>query len=198
VESQTVQDNAPFKPNKGNLTWQRNAPGQITLNSIFAAMVGVLIALAIQDSIPDGYKISELGLLVLAFLFFAISAEQTTNALDENDVRKYVYYMIHYNAGVILTGVSVAIIIYAHFNRWLSCHLYQLFPSFYLTYVPLILFFAALTVALLFHWIKDFFWFFRTSTDKIEDYLDELEDKVKPEYDRSLLMGLYCKWKKLL
>jgi hypothetical protein len=30
-------------------TWQRNAPSQITLNSIFAALVAVLIAIVIQD-----------------------------------------------------------------------------------------------------------------------------------------------------
>ena len=74
-------------------TWQKNAPSQVTLNSIFAGMVGILIALVIPDSIADGFKFFVLTSLILAFLLFAISAEETTNAVDENDIQKYVYYM---------------------------------------------------------------------------------------------------------
>ena len=160
-------------------------------------MDGVLIALVIQDSIPDGYKIFELGCLILAFLFFAKSAEQTTNALDENDVRKYIYYLLWYNAGVILTGFSIAIIVYAHFNSWLSCYLYQLIPALYLTQWPMIAIFSTLTVIALFHWMNDFYWFISGDKTEIETYIDELEDRVKPELIRTWLMKKYYKWKKL-
>jgi len=91
-------------------TWQKNAPSQIVSNSIFAALAGVLIVFSIQDtSLRNLFKFSDLILSTLSFLVFAISAEQSVIALDEKDVKKYVYYLLWYNLGVIFLGASVAI-----------------------------------------------------------------------------------------
>jgi hypothetical protein len=183
-------------------TWQKNAPSQITLNSIFAAMVGVLIVIAIQDStISDHYKFVVLALLIFAFLFFAISAEQTTNALDERDAKKYVYYMIWYNAGVILTGVSISLIIYTHFSCKLSIYLWQHLPLigylFAKSELPIIVSFIVSTSILLIHWIDDLRWLLFVKNSSMIQYLNELEDKSEPVSDPSMLMKIYYKWKKI-
>jgi len=177
-------------------TWQKNAPSQITLNSIFAALGGVLIAVVIQDKdISNILKFVELVLLFLAFLFFAVSAEATTNALDEKDVKKYVYYMIWYNFGVVLIGASITIIIYAHFADRISCFISRFLPIFGASIWPVIITFLIVFIILLSHWLQDIRWLLFARKVEFSKYLDELEDRVEPESDPSCLMKLFYKCK---
>jgi hypothetical protein len=111
-QSQEMSGRGPEK------TWEKSVPPQIILNSIFAALSGVLIALAISNSVPPDLKtLAGLLLALLSFLLFAMSAEGTTNAYDEKDVRKYVYYLLLYNVGVVCVGFAIAILVADHFLR---------------------------------------------------------------------------------
>ena len=49
-----------------------------------------------------------------------MSAEGTTNAYDEKDVRKYVYYLLFYNLGVVFIGSAIAILVGVHFVEHLG------------------------------------------------------------------------------
>lgn len=173
-------------------TWQKNAPSQITLNSIFAALAGVLIVLAIEDSsIPNRPKFIELVLLIFSFLFFVISAEQITNALDEKDVKKYVYYMLWYNLGVILIGFSLSIEIYSHFVQSI-----MIFLSPYGTRWEIRIAFFIVSSILLSHWIYDTWWLLSKKGEEFNAYFDELEDKMAPKSDPSYLMKKFYNHKK--
>ena len=171
-------------------TWQKYAPSQIILNAIFAALVGVLIPLIILDHVNNYCKLIDLGLLVWSFVLFALSAEQTVNSLDENDVQKYVYYMLWYNLGVILLGAAFAIEIYAHFASAITRHINVPLPLLWLSLI-------FLTILLLWRWIYDFFWLICIGRDKFLVYLDELEDRAEPRPEPSCLMRVFYKRKKL-
>jgi hypothetical protein len=74
-------------------TWQKSAPAQITLDSIFAALAAIWITIAIADNIHTKLKFFEILCSLFSFFLFAASAKGTTNAYDERDVVKYVYYL---------------------------------------------------------------------------------------------------------
>jgi hypothetical protein len=102
----TESDNGGKYVPAPDTTWQKNAPSQIVLNSIFAALAGILLGLSLQDpSAGTWHKLVELTFSLFSFLLFARSAEGTTDALDEKDVRQFVYYLLWYNLAVILLGV---------------------------------------------------------------------------------------------
>jgi len=108
-------------------TWEKSAPSQIILNSIFAALSAVLVTIVIGDSLPPDLKywenkckFVELLLALFSFFLFAMSAEGTTNAYEEKNVQKYVYYLLFYNVGVIFIGSAVAILVGAHFVEHLG------------------------------------------------------------------------------
>ena len=113
-------------PRSPETTWEKNAPSQIVLNSIFAALDGALIVIIIQDPTASGTQFLSLALLVLSFFLFAVSAEKCVVALDERDVHKYAYYMLPYNLGVISGGIAIEILAHARFDAtvesWLTPH----------------------------------------------------------------------------
>lgn len=175
-------------------TWLKNASAQITLNSIFAAFVGVFIALATTDNaLSELYKLQfiEICLLLISFVMFALSAECTLDALDEKDVKKYVYYMLWYNIAVILLGISMAILIYAHFFAALKKYISPAHP--WITYVIFILFF----LVLFWKWFNDTWWLIRATNKKMTAFLDELEGKTEPKSNPSCLMRKFYESKDL-
>jgi len=91
--------------------WIKNAPSLIVVNSIFATLAGVLLAFVLQD-----HCLTKLfpcvWLFAMSFFLFALTSEGITTAIDEDDVRRYVFLMIPYNIGVILLLVGVAVLIY--------------------------------------------------------------------------------------
>lgn len=56
------------------------------------------------------------ALLVVAFLLFAHAAEAITDALDYDDVDRYMTSMVEYNLGVISLLVCLALILF--FNKY--------------------------------------------------------------------------------
>jgi hypothetical protein len=70
-------------------TWQKNAPSQIVLDLIFAALAALWITVALQEHPYVAIKVLELTSTLLSFFFFAISAEGTVTAYDEKDVIKF-------------------------------------------------------------------------------------------------------------
>jgi hypothetical protein len=177
-------------------TWQKNAPSQIVLDSIFAALAAVLIGFSVQ--LPGTWhKFLELVSSLLAFVLFARSAEGTTTALDERDVRQYVYYLLWYNLAVILLIIGLGLLLYSYF----STHFLSFLHRYYFTFsmdqlqrsiaVIFIIFFGFL---LPYSWIRDCLWLILVKKGTFSTYLAELEDAVDPEPAPSLLCKFFYRY----
>jgi len=91
--------------------WVKNSPTAIVVNSIFAAIAGILFVFVLQDT---HLSCSEWWYMSLPFLFsfflFSWTAERMTDAIDKKDTRKYVAYFLPYNIGVILLFFGICLI----------------------------------------------------------------------------------------
>jgi hypothetical protein len=177
-------------------TWQKNAASQIVLDSIFAALSAVWVTIALgEDPRKDIHtllKFVEVVCALFSFFLFAISAEGSTNAYEEKDVVKFVYYLLWYNIGVILIGGAIGLLIYAHFQE----HFVNVAGSILWSIPPRILrhsiemvYFLSFSV-LLWRWIHDSCWLLFASKQKFTEYLDELEDRGTPTPEHHRLMRL--------
>jgi MFS family permease len=187
-------------------TWEKSAPSQIILNSIFAALSAVLVTLVISDSLPADlkywetkFKFAELLLALFSFFLFAMSAEGTTNAYDEKDVRKYVYYLLFYNLGVVFIGFALAIFVGAHFvehlGHFLRTNVYTLSQRAAQNIIVAI--YVPMFVALQWNWLRDAHWLCCSSDAEFHRYLQELEDEVQPQPDPTCLMKLFYRRRNL-
>ncbi len=179
-------------PRAEEKTWEMNAPSHIALNSIVAALSGALIVLIVQGPEATKWEFLSLVLLTGSFFFFAISAEQTVNALDERDVKKYVYYMLLYNLGVILLGVAIELLAYAHFNPWVLARL----PSWFSPVVAWV--WLVLPAFFLWTWIKDSKALLCASKEDFDAWLRELEDEQKAVPEHSVFMRTFYNIRKRL
>jgi hypothetical protein len=165
-------------------TWQRNAASQIVLNSIFAALAAVWITIAVQPDPKNPsitIKVLEVILSLASFFLFATSAEGSTNACEEKDVIKYVYYMLWYNVGVILIGIAIGLFLLQRFRHHFASFSYGLIFIIYLAY-------TGVFAALLWSWIRDSIWILWTDGAVFQDYLKELSDGKKPERSHGCVM----------
>jgi hypothetical protein len=177
-------------------TWERNAPTQVVLDSIFAALAGVLIVTSVQD-VNSGtwHRFIELLFSFCSFVFLARSAEGTTTAMDERDVDKYVYYLLWYNVGVVLLIWSLAILIYGYFSlhffafcsRFISCSWIEpvtLSLSLGISYFILFLMVVPKD------WLSDVWWIITQRQDGYSAYINELRDVSPPEPDPPRILRL--------
>jgi hypothetical protein len=176
-------------------TWQKSAPAQITLDSIFAALAAIWITIAIADNIHTKLKFIEILCSLFSFFLFAVSAEGTTNAYDERDVLKYVYYLLWYNIGVLLIGAAMGALIFAHFSghllRFVGDGLWYLPPLVIESLITMV--YIAFFVVLLWNWIRDARWILWTDEASFDAYLKELTDEADPEPNRHWLMKVVFK-----
>ena len=104
--------------------------------------------------------------LVISFFLFVLVSEQITTAMDEKDVRRYVFILLLYNLGVLALFVGLAVLIFIR---------YKISPWFTLSIFPFIYY----------PWIHDFYWIlnpFRNKKlkHKLSDYLKELTGEIFP------------------
>ena len=175
------------------------------MNSLFAALSAVLITIVATDSLPrelkyweNKYKFVDLLFTLFSFFLFAMSAEGTTNAYDEKDVRKYVYYLLLYNLGVIFIGSAIAVVVAAHFLQHLGRFVQPLL--WFLNERSLLILVAAVYflgfVVLQGHWIEDVRWLLFSSSEEFVRYLKELTDEVEPEAAPTRFMKLFYRCRK--
>jgi hypothetical protein len=170
--------------------WEKNAPSQIVLNSIFAALDGALIVIVLQDrEATSGSHLLSLFLLVVSFFFFAVSAEKTVVALDERDIKKYAYYLLPYNLGVICGGVAVELITYLRFGNTVHVRLVPCF-GVYSSWISGLLWLGT-PVIFMWIWIHDAYWLVSCKQHDFDAWLEELEDKRSTKPDHTPLMKLF-------
>jgi uncharacterized protein len=163
-------------------TWQKNAPSQIVLNSIFAALAALWISVVLLEHPHILIKAVEVTFALFSFFLFAIAAEGTVRAYDEMDVIKYVYYLLWYNVGVILLGNAIGLVILVHFYQ----HFFQpptSFPQWLLLLLSAIVYLSAASL-LLWRWIHDAGWLLFISNAEFYTYCDELCAIRTPVLDR--------------
>jgi len=169
-------------------TWQKNAPSQIVLNSIFAALAALWITVTFQEHPYLLIKALEVIFALLSFFLFAISAEGTVTAYDEQDVVKFVYYLLWYDVGVILLGNAIGLVILVHFQQRISTELPSVSPPWLWT-ISVAIYLLALVV-LQWRWIDDARWLLCASDAEFDTYCDELADRKQPASDRRPFMRL--------
>jgi hypothetical protein len=130
-----------------------------------------------------------------------MSAEGTTNAYEEKDVRKYVYYLLSYNLGVIFIGFAIAILVGVHFVEHLGNILTWTSLGALSQRAAEISAILALFVIDIFvlqwNWLCDAWWLCRSSDADFRGYLQELEDEVEPRAAPTRLMKLFYKRRNL-
>src|ERR1700733_15268879 len=175
---------------KVDTTWQKNAASQIVLDSIFAALAALWITVAYQDGSSTAFRFIQVLLSLLSFFLFAVSAEGTTTAYDEKDVLKFVYYLLWYNVGVVLIGISIGFFIYLHFDYHIVNYFGSLMGPFgrYASRVSVPVAYWLSLMVLLWNWIRDVKWIIFSSAEEFRDYLKELNDGKTPEPERRWIM----------
>jgi hypothetical protein len=175
--------------------WKEHAFSMTTLYSILTAMVGILLAVIITDKEMINCWYCPISLLSLSFIFFVWGIEKLSDALDEDDVDKYLAWFLSYNAGVIAMFFGIADYIYLHYHLCFS--VYCADGKFCINgFWSLIPFIVALIASK--KWIKDSFNLIFDNNNKYDTYRDELLGITSPDEDRDCLMVFHGKVRKLL
>ncbi len=110
-------------------------------------------------------------------------------ALEERDVKKYAYYLVPYNLGVISTGAAIEVMMYSRFDSAIQARLAQYFGVFS-RWVSLLIWLVAAFIFLRI-WICDVCWLFFARKESFERWLKELEDEHNPVLDHTWLMRMF-------
>lgn len=144
-----------------NQPWKESANSLLVLYSILAATCAVFIVVIFTETSSIGHCwYIPLPILVASFWLFIFSAEGITDALEGNDVHKYVAVIFLYNIAVILLITGISSMIYLKFFFSNSC-------SF-----KVLIFF--LVLGLIFHWLSDAFYLLFDSNNVHKDYIKSL------------------------
>jgi len=103
---------------KENVPWKKNAESVLVVYTILAAIGGILIIFLLTDptTFHDYWWLILIPLVFAVFLFI-YSAEQITDALDEDDVQKMLYIFLLYNIAVVLLIFGLIAIIYFKISK---------------------------------------------------------------------------------
>jgi len=156
------------------IPWRDSLPFVSTYYSILAAMAGAILALAIGDQeIKDTWYLP-VGLLALSMIFFIWGHEKCVDALDEDDVDKYLAWLLIYNLGTVAMFFGIATYIVLHYR-----------PPWAIFVVILIL-----AVIASWKWLCDIRYLLFQGEAEYEAYRGELLGKRQPEKDPDVLMHI--------
>ena len=157
------------------IPWKDNSSFATTFYSILTAMVGAIMALAIGDQEITKRWYWPIGLFFISVVFFILGIEKYGEAVDEDDVDKYLAWLLAYNIGTIAMFVGIATYIGFHYHLRLSTFL------------------AILVIAFIASskWLMDTFFLLFKNEESYEAYRQELLGNCKPEKDRDLLVTIH-------
>jgi hypothetical protein len=172
-----------------DVRWKKNAATFLIVYSILAAIASVILTTIIAGDTSYALKhywwATVLPLAVAIFLFI-YTAEKIVDALDEDDVYRYVSLFNFYNIAVILLFEGLFATIYLRYI-FSEC-------GFYLRQFIYLALTIGVFIALIWRWLLHEKWLLTVSERTFEEYIDELEERVKPEFDRQwgyhLFMGI--------
>ena len=133
--------------------WKRGSQAMVMVNAIFAGLSGAFVAVMISNTTKCLWIQISITLGFVSFILFALAAERITDALDEDKVNIYLYSMLIYDIAVVLLFLSAAIFLFYH--CW---------------YLPS----TILILGTGYPWLSDILWFVFSSTQKKNDYIEEI------------------------
>jgi len=138
-------------------------------------MVGAVLALAIGDKEIAAVWYWPIGLLALSMISFIVGLERCGEAMDEDDVDKFLAWLLVYNSGSVLMFFGIATYIGMHYHvSWIL-----------LVIILIVAFVASLK------WLRDIcFLIFATDADS-EEYREELLGNRPPQKQLDSVMLLY-------
>ena len=163
------------------IPWRDNSSFVETYYSIMTAMVGAILALAIGDEKIENSWYLPVGLLALSMTCFIWGLEKCNEAMDEDDVDKYLAWLLAYNFGTVFMFFGIATYIVRHYR-----------PTW-----PIFIVVLTLATIASSKWLYDIcFLFFKDETE-YEAYREELLGNCKPEKDPDWLMRSQKKLRRL-
>jgi len=155
--------------------WRDNSPFVTTFYAILTAMVGAFLALAIGDKEIAAVWYWPIGLLALSMISFILGLERCGEAMDEDDIDKYLAWLLVYNLGSVTMFFGVATYIGMHYHvSW------TLF---------VILLIAALIASL--KWLSDIRFLIFASDADSKEYREELLGNRSPQKQLDFVVLLY-------
>jgi hypothetical protein len=172
-ENRKMSEKAEMKDKP--IPWSDNSSFVMTFYSILTAMVGAIMALAIgdQEITKDWYR--PIGLLFISLVLFILGIEKYGEAVDEDDIDKYLAWLLAYNIGTVAMFFGIATYVGLHYHLRL-------------TTFPVILVAAFITS---WKWWHDTCFLFFKNDEAYEAYRQELLGNRTPEKDRDFLMTLH-------
>ena len=138
--------------------WRDNSSFVTTYYAILPAMVGAILALAIGDKEITAFWYCPVGLLALSMILFIWGIEKYGDAVDEDDVDKYLAWLLAYNFGTVAMFFGVATYIWLHYHTsWL-----------------LFAFIIIVATSASWKWLYDIWYLLFASAARYEAYREEL------------------------
>lgn len=163
------------------IPWRDNSSFVSTFYSILTAMVGAILALAISDQqIKDSWYLP-VALLAFSMTLFIWGLEKCGEAIDEDDVEKYLAWLLAYNLGTVVMFFGIAEYIVLHFQ-----------PTW-------AIFTAIQFLAVIFSskWLYDTWYLLFQSKAEYEEYREELLGTRQPKKDPDGLVYLLRLFRRL-
>ena len=137
-------------------------------------MVGAILALAIGDQeIKDSWYLP-VGLLSASMIFFILGLEKCLDAIDEDDIDKYLAWLLAYNLGTVAMFFGIATYIVLRYR-----------PTWEIFIVI-----QVLTIIASSKWLCDLWYLLFKGEAEYESYRQELLGDRQPEKDPDWLMHL--------
>jgi hypothetical protein len=154
--------------------WKENIGYLLTVYSILGALSALLIGLVLQSG--DFANSWKLPISFLSFSFFCLilAAEKTTDALDENDVEKYLFCLVFYNIGVTCLIYGISFIIY--FKYFINVRLWA---------------WVAVTAIPALPWLRHLSYLFFKPEKEFRKYVEELGGTEEIDRDWGIFIKLF-------
>lgn len=163
------------------IPWRDSSSLVSTYYSILTAMTGAILALAIGDQeIKDSWYVP-VGLLAFSMISFIWGHEKCIDAMDEDDVDKYLAWLLVYNLGTVAMFFGIATYIVLHYR-----------PPWAIFAVILILAAAASS-----KWLCDICFLLFAGEAEYEAYREELLGQCQPEKESDWLMRIHHFFRRL-
>jgi len=154
------------------IPWREGLSFVFTYYSILTAMVGAILALAIGDKEISNRWYWPVGLLSLSMFSFIWGLEKCGDAMDENDVDKYLAWLLAYNSGTVLMFFGISTYVVIHYR-----------PPWPVLWVVQILAIAASS-----KWLYDIKYLLSKGEAEYQAYREELLGNCEPDKDPDWLM----------
>jgi hypothetical protein len=161
--------------------WRDNSSFVATFYAILTAMVGAILALAIGDEKIKTCWYWPVGLLSFSMVSLIWGLEKCGEATDEDDVDKYLAWLLAYNSGTIAMFFGIAAYVVLHYQ-----------PGWTLFIVILLL--AALAS---WKWLSDIWFLLFVDALEHGKYRDELLGNRSPEKESDPIVWLYGIFRRL-